>query len=349
MAYDNLSPATDMSSPNAFSRTGFEPSTDQRAGFDKHSRSTSLDQDQMAYADPVGTSQFPWFSHAPYPETIGFAGIDPTETVYGLNASSDWNRGLPLQTPYGNYPNARQSYGQITPPDDDDKEMYGGEQPQSTRRSGRHTKPTHTAEEMQEDQVIAAAHKKGKRGRKSKAQQEEEAKESEDCKENKRQKFLERNRVAASKCRDKKKRYTSDLENQQRHLVAEKNALKSAEAALKEELLQLKTACLAHTDCNCVQIRDYMTSSLKHVQPTGMLFDASFQSAYPSQGIDRRMSAMSGAGTAYTETTEDSSRKMSSDSLQSPQMGNLSLMEDKKVAMLRGANAAMDTTRVGKS
>ncbi|KAI9716230.1 MAG: hypothetical protein M1812_005455 [Candelaria pacifica] len=83
----------------------------------------------------------------------------------------------------------------------------------------------------------------------------------------KRSKFLERNRVAASKCRQKKKEWTSNLESKARDLQNSKNQLALMVSSLKDEMLFLKGELLKHSNCNCSRIRDYLdqeVTSLAH-------------------------------------------------------------------------------------
>jgi hypothetical protein len=70
--------------------------------------------------------------------------------------------------------------------------------------------------------------------------------------------LLERNRIAASKCRERKKAHNAELEETSRTMGAENAFLKATEAALRHELLELKYKCLEHSNCDCVAIREYM-------------------------------------------------------------------------------------------
>ena len=74
----------------------------------------------------------------------------------------------------------------------------------------------------------------------------------------KRSQFLKRNRVAASKCRQKKKDWTSDLETRARELQGSKDSMALLVSSLKEELLYLQEETLKHTTCDCVEIRNYL-------------------------------------------------------------------------------------------
>ncbi|KAJ1916306.1 hypothetical protein IWQ60_008146 [Tieghemiomyces parasiticus] len=76
--------------------------------------------------------------------------------------------------------------------------------------------------------------------------------------EQKRRRFLERNRIAASKCRQKKKQWIEELKRQSEAAVERNKQLNSIISTLKEEVLVLKNQLLAHRDCSCKVIQDYV-------------------------------------------------------------------------------------------
>lgn len=135
----------------------------------------------------------------------------------------------------------------------------------------------------------------------------------------KREKFLERNRMAASKCRQKKKEWENNLETRARELTAEKAHLSAHVASLKAELLYLMGECLKHTGCNCTKIREYLmvammspASSALYDHPNNMLVDLKlsklFNNDFDGSGSEphSRQGSM-GADFALTlvETDED--------------------------------------------
>ncbi|KAK6514311.1 hypothetical protein TWF506_008707 [Arthrobotrys conoides] len=67
--------------------------------------------------------------------------------------------------------------------------------------------------------------------------------------EEKRKNFLERNRVAALKCRQRKKQWLANLQAKVEYFGAENDALNAQVTNLREEILALKTLLLAHKDC----------------------------------------------------------------------------------------------------
>ncbi|KAK1835849.1 hypothetical protein QBC39DRAFT_378547 [Podospora conica] len=79
--------------------------------------------------------------------------------------------------------------------------------------------------------------------------------------EQKRNKFLERNRIAASKCREKKKSYMSDLEQQKFALETKNTDLHRTAKDLKREVDRLKHEMLAHAKCNDPKIDSWIEAS----------------------------------------------------------------------------------------
>lgn len=83
--------------------------------------------------------------------------------------------------------------------------------------------------------------------------------------EAKRRRFLERNRVAASKCRQKKKEWMQNLEETARTAQHNSKFLQAAVGQLKDELLMLKQELLKHHDCDCAKIRTYLMQEAEKV------------------------------------------------------------------------------------
>ncbi|KAG1057627.1 hypothetical protein G6F46_009572 [Rhizopus delemar] len=82
--------------------------------------------------------------------------------------------------------------------------------------------------------------KKSKRARKTGKTEEDEMK---------RKNFLERNRIAALKCRQRKKQWLQNLQTKVEYLTADNEQYNMQASALREELIHLKTLLMAHKDC----------------------------------------------------------------------------------------------------
>jgi DNA repair exonuclease SbcCD ATPase subunit len=86
-----------------------------------------------------------------------------------------------------------------------------------------------------------------------------------------RNQFLERNRVAASKCRQKKKEWAHDLEDTKSMLEAQNMELHSEYDELLEQVTNMKNSLLCHATCNDpiidgwieLEARKYVEKSLK--------------------------------------------------------------------------------------
>ncbi|OAG02473.1 uncharacterized protein CC84DRAFT_1099221 [Paraphaeosphaeria sporulosa] len=73
-----------------------------------------------------------------------------------------------------------------------------------------------------------------------------------------RQSHLEKNRVAAHKCRQRKKEYINGLEARAREFSSKNKALKENVAMLREEVLSLKNEVLRHAGCGFWAVDEYL-------------------------------------------------------------------------------------------
>ncbi|KAF2469509.1 uncharacterized protein BDR25DRAFT_164428, partial [Lindgomyces ingoldianus] len=73
-----------------------------------------------------------------------------------------------------------------------------------------------------------------------------------------RQTHLEKNRVAAHKCRQRKKEYINSLEARAREYSTRNKALKENVGLLREEVLQLKNEVLRHAGCGFWAVDQYL-------------------------------------------------------------------------------------------
>ncbi|CAG8609916.1 18195_t:CDS:2, partial [Acaulospora morrowiae] len=82
--------------------------------------------------------------------------------------------------------------------------------------------------------------------------------DSDETPEERRRKFLERNRIAASKCRQKKKAAMQELKERADAIGTRNASLHGFVNDLREELLTLKNQLLAHRNCNCNILQEYI-------------------------------------------------------------------------------------------
>lgn len=88
-----------------------------------------------------------------------------------------------------------------------------------------------------------------KKARKQKANSVSSSSKEDDDEESKRKHFLERNRQAALKCRQRKKQWLANLQHRVEFLSTDNEQLQSQATMLREEVINLKTLLLAHRDC----------------------------------------------------------------------------------------------------
>ncbi|ORZ03456.1 hypothetical protein BCR43DRAFT_483399 [Syncephalastrum racemosum] len=84
-----------------------------------------------------------------------------------------------------------------------------------------------------------------------------------DEEEEKRRNFLERNRIAALKCRQRKKQWLSNLQAKVDYLTNDNEELQLQASALREEIVNLKTLLLAHKNCPVAQMNGFDVNSVQ--------------------------------------------------------------------------------------
>ncbi|KAL2126808.1 hypothetical protein VTI74DRAFT_193 [Chaetomium olivicolor] len=116
--------------------------------------------------------------------------------------------------------------------------------------------------------------------------------------EEKRRNFLERNRVAALKCRQRKKQWLANLQTKVEMFSSENETLNATITQLREEVVNLKTLLLAHKDCPVTHQQGiqgaYLQQTLEAFQPPinpyGMPAPMPGQPVMAGQAINRRFS-----------------------------------------------------------
>lgn len=68
--------------------------------------------------------------------------------------------------------------------------------------------------------------------------------------DDKRRKFLERNRAAAQRCREKRKHWINNLQHEKSIMQEENNSLRTEVQSLRTEVAHLKCMLLSHKDCS---------------------------------------------------------------------------------------------------
>ena len=169
------------------------------------------------------------------------------------------------------HPEIRMQYGQATPPDDEATCLFDPpEQPPPQQEASQDRAPS-GGRKRKRSSAFTETKAQSKRGRKTGPYSKLEGSSSGasgrhgGLEESRRSKFLERNRVAASKCRQKKKEWTQNLENRARQLQKENGSLRLMLESLRDEMLFIKGEMLKHTGCGCEQIQAFLNSSINSI------------------------------------------------------------------------------------
>ncbi len=153
----------------------------------------------------------------------------------------------------------------------------------STRRSSETTSPSHRSSNFGSISTdITPPEPEPPKKRKPKKIKKEPEVIDED---RRRRRFLERNRIAASKCREKKKRYVSDLEEMRIGLESHHISLQFEVNALIAEISGLKHRLMTHAKCNDVHIDRWLNNEArKFVQTNNEVLGQTFVPMAPGQG-----------------------------------------------------------------
>lgn len=202
------------------------------------------------------------------------------------------------------YPNTGLQYGQNTPPDDEyNNNVFASiEQPQAMPTHNCHSPSTAEKKRKRHSASTASKDAPPKRSRKyGRSIDSSNGQAPSGVEEVRRSKFLERNRIAASKCRQKKKEWTQNLENRARELAKENQSLRMMVESLRDEMLFLKTEMLKHTTCSCVDIQGWVSSGAgSHATSPRIKTEHSPINSAPTS---RRGSFSSGGGAFHDDET----------------------------------------------
>ncbi|CAD0113395.1 unnamed protein product [Aureobasidium uvarum] len=206
------------------------------------------------------------------PTTYDFHSISPTalesNSLFGEHDMSSEMHGNPanmwsslsqpafdggLEKLLNNCGTSMERYGQVTPPDDANLH-------EMTKSFGK--RADSGASGMEVDDASSMSPRSSMSNKRpsvrSSQKSRKESRASEDgLTGDKKDKYREKNRVAAAKCRAKKKEHTDQLEDTFRTQSAMNSALKQTEKSLRDELSYWRTQALQHTFCSCHPIQEY--------------------------------------------------------------------------------------------
>jgi hypothetical protein len=165
----------------------------------------------------------------------------------------------PAQSGYGS---SRGVHGEVTPPTDESRSPEDKDNASKSKSNASRQKPSSSKKRKFEPEIEVKSERDP-----SQSHSVESPDSGYDMapsgnggpSDHKRKKFLERNRLAASKCRQKKKEWASNLEEQARYQAQENKLLRASVAQLRDECLYLKNFLLStHSGCQCVGVKNYL-------------------------------------------------------------------------------------------
>jgi hypothetical protein len=171
-----------------------------------------------------------------------------------------------------------------------------------------HQLSINTSGEVNGAAITASSPKPKRRGRKPKVPPKDSVKCRQDMdideddlpKDPRRRRILERNRIAATKCRLRKRDEASALASQEQAMEDQNRYLSSCFDSLTTEIYHLKTQLLQHTDCNCILIQKYISNEAKRTVDGLLACPSTFQPDNDTMSPYRRGSCHS--GTSPTES-----------------------------------------------
>ncbi len=154
----------------------------------------------------------------------------------------------------------RTNYGQITPTDDEQPEPFGRaeKQPQKVNEAAPTGNKKRKRASVTVPEPSAPVSKRSKKDVNRVELHGNSPTDPSNQEVSRRSKFLERNRVAASKCRQKKKQWVENLETKARNLQAQYKHLNLVVDSLKDEILYLKVEMMRHKGCEGSEIQKFI-------------------------------------------------------------------------------------------
>jgi hypothetical protein len=198
-------------------------------------------------------------------QPIDAAHVWQDQATRGGGFGSAFQEANSMQQIVQNRRTTNQQFGQITPPDDSMNEF--GE----SKNASAEAVVLEAAERAKSDKSERARNAANQRHAKAKRMRKDsegsipiDSDDGEGETGDKKEKYREKNRLAAAKCRAKKKENIEDIEVKHRKLSAMNASLKKQVQDLRGELTGLRTHALNHQDCNC-QISRYNINQAKRV------------------------------------------------------------------------------------
>ncbi|KAL8657603.1 MAG: hypothetical protein Q9226_001746 [Calogaya cf. arnoldii] len=230
------------------------------------------------------------------------------------------------------YSDPRVHYGQTTPPDDNFPGVFAAEA--KNEESNKRKKRSLTTVDTKSDSPAKRSRKNGRSSASSSGHA------SSGVEDERRSKFLERNRVAASKCRQKKKEWTQNLESRARQLQKENHSLRVVLDSMRDEMIFIKDEMLKHTTCGCEQIKGWVNSHADSLSTSPIV--KTEQSPIHSAPASRSNSVSTSGGEFHDQDSTSADPK-AMQLLKSPQTQNLEALLVNELIHNTSEQAIMET------
>ncbi|WPH01939.1 Hypothetical protein R9X50_00479300 [Acrodontium crateriforme] len=235
--------------------------------------------------------------------------VDPSQLWGGVNQSAvgafdgDLGGSAPLPSSsqrdiVRQHASTSQQFGQITPENSNTPEdlVDDGQSKTQAADTGKLSRSAKARKAANQRHSMSKRGGKSRQGSHSSANDVNSVQDEEED-DDKREKYRERNRVAAAKCRAKKKQSVGGLEEKHREEQATNSFLKRQVMSLRDELSVMRTEALAHDSrdarCTCEGIHQYnhrkaMELTMNHFGPGS---SPAIHNSYHARGNDamRRM------------------------------------------------------------
>ncbi|KIW40123.1 uncharacterized protein PV06_07351 [Exophiala oligosperma] len=249
----------DYSFPSA---TAFAPTQEDDFGFDPApiKPTTSLNNFQP-YSPPTDLSLSEWPDFQRDDDMKPSLGDSPLSFA-PFEADGFVKAGLP------NSSTAVSRYGQMTPPrsnsaaSSDSLKLEEKHSPKSTAPEPRRKRAS-KAQPKEDDSVLAST--TATSGRKRKSSKKSGADKGASPEEQKRKQSLEKNRLAAAKCRMNKKEKTEQLQRDSHDKAVQNAYLKDQIMRMKDEIQQMNALLLAHANCEECKAPEEIQAHLAHL------------------------------------------------------------------------------------
>ena len=197
--------------------------------------------------------------------------LNPAFLVEKGSSSSEYPASFTLPPPaQSGYGSSRGVHGQVTPPTDESRSPEDKDTSSKGRATASKQKPSSSKKRKSEPEFDIKSERDPSQTHSIDSPDSGynmSPSASGPQSDNKRKKFLERNRLAASKCRQKKKEWANNLEEQARYQAQENKLLRASVAQLRDECLYLKNFLLStHSGCQCVGVKNYLMKEAQFSQ-----------------------------------------------------------------------------------